>query len=156
MYPSSAQFWTNRQENWHGHSLGPWEWHGLGKVELRRSRFALRVKGVFFLHFYAFQIIFSQLRHTFFRKRLEHEARNACKHETQSLREQSNQEYEPKALSPRERNDWVCECKAKSLREQSNLECECKAQRPRERSNRECESNARSPMERSDQVAPQG
>ena len=30
MYPSSAHsFWSDRHETWHGHSLGPWEWHGV-------------------------------------------------------------------------------------------------------------------------------
>ena len=35
-----------RYETWHGHSLGPCGWHGVGKVALRRSGFALRAKRV--------------------------------------------------------------------------------------------------------------
>ena len=36
------QFWTNH-ETWHGHSLGPLEWHGVGKVALCRPHSAKRV-----------------------------------------------------------------------------------------------------------------
>ena len=122
VYPSSAQFWSNPHETWHGHS---WDWHGVGKVVLCHSGFVLRAKRVMGQkgnHFFSFLCIsehFESIETQFFRKfswaqNAKHVLANRARCEREAW------ECECKPQSTRERSDWECESKAQSLRKQSD------------------------------------